>query len=118
MEERLKDAIENLAGAANFHLIIPTFVNAAVTDRTIDKPAQIAAFKFPGGTLFLLLRRAVFNSPAGFAAFAAAIFARQQKVHLPLNSRRYRPPALFIAVNGLQGGPQQLRHLFLGFVQL
>jgi hypothetical protein len=36
---RLKYVIEYLAGAANFHLVIPIFMNVTVTNRTIDKPA-------------------------------------------------------------------------------
>jgi hypothetical protein len=36
---RLKYVIEYLAGAANFHLVLPIFMNATVANRTIDKPA-------------------------------------------------------------------------------
>ena len=36
---RLKYIIEYLAGAANFHLVIPIFMNVTVANRAIDKPA-------------------------------------------------------------------------------
>jgi len=36
---RSKYIIEYLAGAANFHLVIPIFLNVAIANRTIDKPA-------------------------------------------------------------------------------
>jgi hypothetical protein len=36
---RLKYVIEYLAGAANFHLIFPIFMNDSVANRAIDKPA-------------------------------------------------------------------------------
>lgn len=51
----LKNALENLTGAANFHFFIPGAVNVAVAYGSVDKPAKISAFKFPGRALLFLL---------------------------------------------------------------
>ena len=115
---RLKDPRKYLTGAANFHFVIPIFVNAAFANRTIDKPAKVSTLKFPGRTLFFLFGSTVFYSPAWFAAFAAVIDAGYQKIHLALDRRWYGAPALLIAVDCFQGGSQKLCHLFLGFFQV
>ena len=93
-------------------------MNAAVANRTVDKPAKVAAFKFPGRALFLLFGRTFFYSPAWFAAFPFAVNPGYQKIYLPLHSGRDCTPALFIAVDGLQGCAQQLCYLLLGFAHL
>ena len=73
-DERLKNACEYFTGAACFHFVVPVFVNAAVANRTVDKPAEIAAFKFPGRTLLFLIGRTVFQFPARFAVFRTVAF--------------------------------------------
>jgi len=72
---RLKNASENLTGAANFHLFVPIFVNAAIANGAIDEPTEVATLKLPGGTLFLSIGITFFDSPAGLAAVLCAKFA-------------------------------------------
>ena len=93
-------------------------MNVAVANRTVDKPAKVTTLKFPGRAPFLLFGSTVFYSPAWFAAFPSAVNPGYQKIHLPLHSGRDCTPALFIAVDGLQGCAQQLCHLLLGFAHL
>ena len=92
-------------------------MSAAFTDGAIDKPAKISAFKLPGRTLFLLFSRTFFYSPAGFVAVWAGEDPGDHEKHLSFHCRRNGTPTLFIAVNGLDRGPQQLGHLFLGLFQ-
>jgi len=115
---QLKNSGEHLAGAADLHLVLPILVNAAVANRTIDKPAQVPALEFPGGTLLFLSGRTAFYAPTRLAGSAVVIDPRHQKIHLALHSRRYGAPALFIAVNCLQGSSEQLSHLLLSFTHL
>jgi hypothetical protein len=112
------DLRQNIAGSANFHLFFPFFVGSAAADGSIDKPAKLACLKLPCGACFFLFGRAFFNGPARFLGLIGASSSGEQKKHLPFNMRRHGSPALLVAVYGLDGYPQKLRHLLLRFVQV
>jgi hypothetical protein len=46
---------EYLTGAAHLHFIFPVTMNLTVANRSIDKPAKISTFKFPGGALLFAI---------------------------------------------------------------
>ena len=71
---RLKGAFEHVTGTADFHFVVPVFVNVAIANRTVDKPAEVAALKFPGRTPLFLIGRTVFQFPARFAAIRTIAF--------------------------------------------
>jgi hypothetical protein len=112
------DLRQYIAGSANFHLFFPFFVGCAAANGSVDKPAKLACLKLPRGACFLLFGGAFFNGPAGFLVFIGTSSSGEQKKHLPFDMRRHGSPALFIAVYGLDGYPQKLRHLLLSFVQV
>jgi hypothetical protein len=93
-------------------------MGCAAANGSVDKPAKLACLKLPRGTCFFLFGRTFFNCPARFLGVFAASSPGDQKKHLPFHVRRHRSPALFIAVDGFDGHPQKLGHLFLGFVQV
>lgn len=103
---------------ANLHFFLPIFLCTSLTHGSIYKPAQISGLKFPGRTLFLLFGGTFLYYPARFAAFTIFIHPGDKEVHLPLHISRYGTPCLFIAVDSLYRGSEQLRHLLLGFVEL
>jgi hypothetical protein len=105
-----------LTCSTKFHLLLPVFLVDALTERAADKPAKFAAFKFPGRALFFTLGRAIFYSPAVFLFNRVGPDSGKQKKELPFDRDGNGSPTLFIAVDCLKGYPQQLRHLFLGFV--
>ena len=62
--DRWKNGLEYPAVPATLHLLLPAFQRFSLTDRSIDKPAEMAELKFPGWTLTFLLDRAFSQSPA------------------------------------------------------
>lgn len=93
-------------------------MDTPLTDGSVDKPAQIACFKFPRRAIFPHMLRTLSDAPARRGIVSRLAISRHQEKHLPLNMGRDVSPSLFIAVNGLDGGSKQLRHLPLGFFQL
>jgi len=96
---QLKNSCENLTGPANFHFFVPAAARVAVAYGTIDKPAEVTAFKFPGGALLFLGGCAILDFPAGFIAVRGFFFAGDQKIHLSLHRRWDGPPSLLVAVD-------------------
>jgi hypothetical protein len=85
--------------------------------KSIYKPAKLSSLKLPCRTVCLLVRRTFFYSPTRFSAFPVLCYPGDQEKHLPFRRRRNRPPPLFVALNRLKRGPEQLGHLFLCLVQ-
>ncbi len=117
MRLRLKQVRKYFTRQANLHLFFPVLAYRAFTNGSVDKPAEIAGLKFPGWTLFPLVARAFFYNPARLFEFIVLPHHGDQKKHLPLHIGRHRSPALFVAVDSLNGGSEQLGHLLLGLVQ-
>ena len=113
----LQQHLEYIAFPAGFNLFIPVLFRFAVTDGAIDKPAEFACPKFPGRAVLFLLGRAFVHNPALLYVFFSLFFLGNQEKNLALYMGRHDPPALLIAVYGLDGCAQQLRHLFLCLVQ-
>jgi hypothetical protein len=105
------------AGFANLHLLLPTLLYFPFADGSLNKPAKISGFKFPGRAPLLLVGGTFPDHPARFTVPAIFIHQRDQKIHLPFHSGRYGSPGLLVAVNSLYGDAQQLSHLLLGLVQ-
>ncbi len=102
---------------ANLHFFLPISLCTSLTDSSVYKPAKISGLKFPGRTFFLLLGGTFFYYPARFVAFTIFIHPGDKEVHLPLHIGWYGSPCLFVAVDGLYRGSEQLGHLLLGFVE-
>jgi len=51
---RLKQIRKYFTRTANLHLLYPVLAYRALTNGSVDKPAEISGFKFPGRTLFPL----------------------------------------------------------------
>jgi len=73
--------------------------------------------EFPGWAGLQGLGRATANIPAGTDLLTDSSFEGLQKEHLTLDVHRNLPPPLFKALNRLEGGSQELRHLLLGLLQ-
>jgi hypothetical protein len=114
---RLKQVRKYFTRSTNLHLLFPVLAYRALTNGSVDKPAEISGLKFPSRTLFPLVARTFFYNPARLFEFIVLPYHGGQEKHLPLRRRRNRPPALFVAVDSLNGGSQQLGHLPLGLVQ-
>ena len=115
---QLFNRLQNLTRPAYLHLFLPIFVNSAVTNSSVNKPTKFSGFKFPCRALFFLLGRAFFYNPTRLAYFRFPSHIGNQEKHLSLHMGRYISPALFIAVYGLDGCPEQLGHLLLCLVEL
>jgi len=102
---------------ANLHLLLPTLLHHTFTDCSVYKPAKISGLELPGRTLLPLVRGTFFGHPARFAAFTIRIHPGDKEIHLPFHRGRYWSPCLFVAVNSLYRGAEQLSHLLLGLVQ-
>ena len=114
---RLKQVRKYFTRTANLHLLFPVLAYRALTNGSVDKPAEISGLKFPGRTLFPLVARTFFYNPARLFEFIVLPHPGDQEKHLPLRRRRNGPPPLFITVNRLNRGSEQLGHLFLCLVQ-
>jgi len=114
---RLKQVRKYFTRPANLHLFFPVLAHRALTNGSVDKPAEISGLKLPGRAFFPLVARTFFYNPARLFEFIVLPHHGDQEKHLPLRRRRNRPPALFVALNRLNGGSQQLGHLPLGLVQ-
>ena len=80
-----------------------------------QEPAEVAALKFPGWTLFFLM--AVFLFPAGDKIIVSLSLVNQQEEELTFDMGGYGPPTLFITVNCLKRHAQEGSELFLSFTQ-
>jgi hypothetical protein len=107
-----------LTGSAQLHFFLPGIVNRPITDGSVDEPAQIAGGELPGRALLPPFQGAGSPGPARFCTFFTAQFSGKQKIELTFHVHGNRTPPLLIAMNGLDGRPQKLSHLFLGFFQL
>jgi len=114
---RLKQVRKYITRTANLHLLFPVLAHRAHTNGSVDKPAEISGPKFPGRTLFPLVARTFFYNPARLFEFIVLPHHRDQKKHLSLHIGRHRSPPLFVALNSLNGGSEQLAHLPLGHIQ-
>jgi hypothetical protein len=114
---RLKQVRKYFTSPANLHLLFPVLAYRALTNGSVDKPADISGLKFPGRTLFPLVARTFFYNPARLFEFIVLPHPGNQEKPLPLHVGRHRSPALFVAVDRLNGGSEQLGHLPLGLVQ-
>ena len=114
---RLKQVRKYFARPANLHLFFPVLAYRALTNGSVDKPAEISGLKFPDRTLFPSVARTFFYYPARLFEFIVLPHHGDQEKHLPLHIGRHRSPALFVAVDSLNGGSEQLGHLPLGLVQ-
>jgi len=114
---RLKQVRKYFTSPANLHLLFPVLAYSALTNGSVDKPAEISGLKFPGRTLFPSVARTFFYNPARLFEFIVFPHPGDQEKHLPLHVGRHRSPALFVAVDSLNGGSEQLGHLPLGLVQ-
>ena len=102
---------------ANLHLLFPIPLHCPFTEGSVNEPAKITGFKFPGWTPLLLVGGALLDHPAWFAVLAILIHQRDQEIHLPFHCGWYVTPGLLVAVDGLYGDPEQLSHLLLGPAQ-
>ena len=102
---------------ANHHLLIPTLLYNSFTDGSVYKPAKISGLELPGRTLFLLVGGTLLYHPARFAAFTIFSQPGEKEKHLSFHRGRHWSPCLFVAVDSLYRGSEQLRHLLLGLVQ-
>ena len=114
---RLKQVRKYFTRPANFHLLFPVLAYRALTNGSVDKPAEISGLKFPGRTSFPLVARTFFYNPARLFEFIFLPHHGDQKKHLSLHIGRHRSPPLFVAVDSLNGGSEKLAHLPLGLVQ-
>lgn len=114
----LKQVRKYFTRPAYLHLFFPTSLCTAFTDCSVYKPAKISGLKLPGGALLLLVGGTFLYHPARFAAFTIFIHLRDKEIHLPFHIGRHGPPCLFVAVDSLNRGSEQLSHLLLGFVEL
>ena len=96
---KLEQAGEDIAVPADFHLVLPVFVNSAFAFCSAEKPAELSRLKFPGRTDFFAV--AFFLVPAVFL-FGREGFSliNQQEVDMSLNVERNGTPPLLIALDG------------------
>ena len=105
-------------GPANLHLFLPVRLHLTFTDGSVYEPAKITGLELPGRASLPLAGGAFLDCPAGSAVPAILTLSRNQKIHLPFHIRWYGSPGLLVTVDRLDRGAEQLRHLFLGLVQL
>ena len=113
---RLKQIRKYFTRTANLHLLYPVLAYRALTNGSVYKPAEISSLKFPGRTLSPLVARTFFNNPARLFEFVVLPPPGDQEKHLPLHMGRHGSPALFVALDCLNGGSEQLGYLPLGLV--
>ena len=65
----LQERGENLALAADAHLVLPAFFRLAFADGAVDEPAEFACLEFPGWAVFTAAGWTFFDDPAGFWLF-------------------------------------------------
>jgi hypothetical protein len=100
------------------HLLFPALLRFSLADRSVDEPAEMPELEFPRRTLAFLLNRAFSYVPAPAFRSPPRIAVSEKKQHLSLDMNRDFSPALFKALHSFKRSSQQLRHLFLGLVQL
>jgi len=109
---------EHFAGATAFHLLLPTGLDMPFANGSVDEPAEFTGLKLPCRTLFFSILRTVSHLPTENLVVLISILPADQKQQLSFNMDRNISPPLFIAVNGFDGGTEQLGHLSLGFPKL
>lgn len=100
------------------HLVLPAFFYFALTNRPIDKPAELATFEFPSRALSSDLQRTLLDYPTGGVGFILEALHGQKKEYLSFNMHRDVSPPLLKTLYGFCGGTEQLGHLFLRFPQM
>ncbi|MGD2126610.1 MAG: hypothetical protein PVG99_11055, partial [Desulfobacteraceae bacterium] len=109
---------KDIAFSAHLHLLFPTWLNLALTYRSIYEPAEIPNLEFPRWTISSAIQRAILYGPAVFFLPISGIAVRKKKEHLSFDVHRNIAPALFKALYGFQRCPKQLGHLVLSFSQV
>jgi hypothetical protein len=113
----LKVSGKDRTPAASFHFFAPAFLNLPPAVGAADKPAQVSNLKFPGRTVFPPGGRAPFDLPARAGPFPATRFHGRQEKNLPFDVSGDLAPSLLEALHGPDRDSQELRYLFLGFLQ-
>lgn len=90
---------ENFAFFADFQLVFLTEILGAVTECTAEKPAEMAAMKFPGWAGFFCLT--IFLFPTGRLVVFSSPLIDEQKIDLPLDIIWDSSPALLVTVDSL-----------------
>jgi hypothetical protein len=102
---------------AIFHLLGPT-LDFPLAQSAVDKPAKISHPEFPSRANLPVGENAPPDFPAGPYLSGDPVLHSQKKKDLPFRMGRYFPPALFETLHPPERSPQNMRHLFLGFLQL
>ena len=97
---------------ADFKLFPLAGILGAIAFRTAQEPAEVTALELPGRTV--ALDGAAFFLPARGQGVGPSPLIDQQEINVPLDMGGDCPPALFVAVNGLQGHAEEFCQLFLG----
>jgi hypothetical protein len=129
MKGNLLPAVRAQAGASAFHVGAKDFaspasldfsrpspINLPLTTGAGDEPAEMPDLKFPRRAFLPVLQATVLNLPAG-AEVLHPFFHGQEKQHQPFDVPGDSPPPLLETLDGPDRGPQELGHLFLGFLQ-
>ena len=109
---------EHFAGATAFHLLLPTGLDMPFANGSVDEPAQFTGLKLPCRALFSSILRTFSQIPTENLVVLITILPADQKQQLSFHMDRNISPPLFIAVNGFDGGTEQLAHLSLSFPKL
>jgi hypothetical protein len=89
-----------------------------MTNCTIDEPAKMAHFKFPGWTALPHFQIIAADLPTGSVGLTTFHFYGKEKQRLTFYLIRNISPSLLIALNRLEGSSKQLGHILLRFLKL
>jgi hypothetical protein len=112
-----EDRSEDLTVAAHLHFRLPVPLHFSMADGPVDEPAQMADLELPGRATLSRLRRALKYGPT-FRSLPGGFCVGEQEEELPFDVDGDLSPALLKALDGLEGGSQDLGQLLLGFSQL
>jgi hypothetical protein len=109
--------LQHFTGFADFHFFAPAFLRLALTNRSVDEPAEMPGPELPCRTTLSGLTGAIFDQPTGATSFCPELFQGKKKQRLAFSIDGYFSQSLLKALDGSDGNTQQLGHLFLGFSQ-
>jgi hypothetical protein len=115
---KVTKGLEDGTAFALFDLFTPTFMGLSLTKGPGNEPAQVAGLEAPGRAVLFPLLRTTGLGPARPFLSGAGMAVMDQKQDLAGHVFRDIPPALFIAVHGLQGNGQKPGQFLLGQAQL